>query len=182
MQNRFDEFLMQNRAAFDNDEPPMDMWERIADKAQIDSKAGHKPTWMRAIRYAAAVAVVVLGTTLTLNYLKARNAKAVEPIVALDCEVNEAAAYYEQQILAKQQVVFNLTANQPAVKEGIEHDLAGLDSALVQLKRDLKENISNAEVIEAMIQNYRLKLAILEEVLGYMEPANNTQKSETHDL
>jgi hypothetical protein len=68
------------------------------------------------------------------------------------------------------------------VREGIEQDLAGLDSALVQLKRDLKDNISNAEVIEAMIQNYRLKLAILEEVLGYIEPAKNTQKSETHEL
>jgi hypothetical protein len=182
MQNRFDDFVIKNRAAFDNDEPPMDMWERIADKANIESHSISRSRWMVALRYAVAVAVVVLATTFALKLMKSDATSAEVPTTALNAEINEAAAYYEQQIMAKQQVVFDLTSAQPNVREGIEQDLAGLDSALVQLKRDLKDNISNAEVIEAMIQNYRLKLAILEEVLGYIEPANNTQKSETHEL
>ena len=43
-----------------------------------------------------------------------------------------------------------------------------LDSVYISLKSDLKDNIANHEVIEAMIQNYRLRISILEESYNFV--------------
>jgi len=56
-----------------------------------------------------------------------------------------------------------------------------LDSVYADLRRDLKDNAANEEVIEAMIQNYRLKLEILEDVLSQMRQANNNHNNEEKD-
>jgi hypothetical protein len=181
MQDKFDKYINLNREAFDNDEPPMDMWERIAAQSGIDSKPVRSNLWLGVAKYAAAIVVLALATTLTVMLLRSGNGEA-QPALAADSEISETAVFYEKQIVAKQQIIFELTANQPKVREGVEQDLAALDTALFQLKHDLKDNVANAEVLEAMIQNYRLKLAILEEVLGYIEPAKETQIPETHEL
>ena len=38
------------------------------------------------------------------------------------------------------------------------------------MKADLKDNVANQEVIEAIIENYRLRIAILEELLTELKP------------
>jgi hypothetical protein len=47
----------------------------------------------------------------------------------------------------------------------------------------LKENISNQEVIEALIQNYRLKLQVLEDILNKFKDFDNEKaKVEKHEI
>ena len=50
------------------------------------------------------------------------------------------------------------------------YDLNQLDSLYTELKSDLRDNIANQEVIDAMIQNYRLRISILEELLSEIKP------------
>jgi hypothetical protein len=97
-------------------------------------------------------------------------------------EAVEATAYYESQIRQKQDQVFRLMKGQPEVKEQITVDMAMLDSAMIEIKKDLKDNVSNREVIEAMIQNYRLKLQILEDVLSYVDQDKQNETIRTHEL
>jgi hypothetical protein len=54
--------------------------------------------------------------------------------------------------------------------------MAHLDSIRTDLKKDLKDNVANQEVIEAMIQNYRIKLQLLEDMLNLLK--QNETKSE----
>ena len=44
-----------------------------------------------------------------------------------------------------------------------------MDQVFAELKTDLEENVDNEEVITAMMENYRLKLQILEEILVELE-------------
>ena len=43
---------------------------------------------------------------------------------------------------------------------------------------DLKDNIANNEVVEAMIQNYILKIDILEDLLKYMDETSKNNEDE----
>jgi hypothetical protein len=48
-------------------------------------------------------------------------------------------------------------------------DLEAMDEAFAELKTDLKDNVDNQEVVEAMMENYRMKLQILEEILKELD-------------
>ena len=63
------------------------------------------------------------------------------------------------------EVLVELKATNPAMEEEIRYDIAELDRAYVELKQDLNEDLANREIVEAMIQNYRLKLKVLESIL-----------------
>ena len=61
-------------------------------------------------------------------------------------------------------------ANCPALAEELNYDMTELDSVYTDLKKDLKDNMANQEVVEAIIENYRLKIRILEELLSEIKP------------
>ena len=58
----------------------------------------------------------------------------------------------------------------------VMEDISKLDSAYEDLKYDLKENINNEKVINAMIENYRIKLEILEQILQELDEKSNEQE------
>ena len=64
--------------------------------------------------------------------------------------------------------------------EESQFDLTELDSIYSSLREDLKDDVANEEVIEAMVQNYRLRVEILEEMLLFLNEQNsNTQPNTT---
>ncbi|OFX28232.1 MAG: hypothetical protein A2X08_14355 [Bacteroidetes bacterium GWA2_32_17] len=77
-------------------------------------------------------------------------------------ELNELSVYYTSKINKEKNDLFILTANNPEVKTEINNEFGKLDKAYKELKNDLKENINNEQVIEAMIENYKLKMEMLE--------------------
>ena len=53
----------------------------------------------------------------------------------------------------------------------------------MDIKKDLKDNIANQDVIEALIQNYRIKINILEDMLTVLKAnENNHEKEKSHEL
>ena len=84
-------------------------------------------------------------------------------------ELMEADVYYSAEISSKKQELFSLTGNEPGLQMDINNDLGDLDAILLELKEDLKDNADNREVVEAMMQNYMLKLEILEDMLDQIK-------------
>ncbi|MFT3740552.1 MAG: hypothetical protein QM786_17525 [Breznakibacter sp.] len=179
MSQPFDDFIIKHKAGFDTEEPSMDVWERIAVQANIVERPPRRTFGLQWVKYAAAAVVVISTGIWAWNYTKP-NRLPVSIESPFEAQVSEAARYYESEINKKQQLVLQLTANQPEISEGINNDMAQLDSTLAQLRQDLGDNVANTEVLEAMIQNYRLKLSILEEVLGYLKTSEEPAKQKSH--
>ena len=59
----------------------------------------------------------------------------------------------------------------------VKEDLNLLDSAYYELQQDLKDNVDSEEVISAMIQNYRIKLQVLEKVLDEIRTKEEKETS-----
>jgi uncharacterized protein YqiB (DUF1249 family) len=84
-------------------------------------------------------------------------------------------------ISQKQEEIFRLTASNPDIRHEIDMEMVDLDKVYAELKEDLKDNAHNEEVIEAMIQNYRLKLDILEEMLYQLKESQESQNNEENE-
>ena len=149
MEDKFNKHVIGNRDLFDDLTPPGDMWDKIS--KDIHPKKKGKITYM--IIRTSSVAAILLVALFAYNYFKTGKTTDTNNLFS---EIRETEVYYNNLVSSKKQMVFKLTADQPEIKEEINSELALLDSAMVEIKEDLKDNISNREVVEAMIQNYRM--------------------------
>jgi len=61
--------------------------------------------------------------------------------------------------------------------------MSHLDSLCTEIKKDLKDNVANQEVIEALIQNYRIRIRLLEDMLTILkENENKPAKKKSYEL
>ncbi|NQZ75579.1 MAG: hypothetical protein HRT61_05625 [Ekhidna sp.] len=79
-------------------------------------------------------------------------------------ELAEMENYYDGAINQKISLIKNQIDD-----DSILEDIEEMNIAFSELKADLKDNVDNEEVVTAMMENYRLKLQILEEILKELE-------------
>ena len=96
-------------------------------------------------------------------------------------ELKEAEYYYQSQVSMKMKELKPYFREVPGLSREVNDDLTELDSVYVSLKRDLADNVANEQVIEAMIQNYRMKLEILEDLLQQLKAEQNPDHLETKE-
>lgn len=159
--DRLEDFIEKNREAFDQLEPSEKVWERI-------SKPERKP--VRMVNYLLRVAAVVtIAVIITVIAAKTGIFKSEEKTMLTEDpelrELIEAEAFYASQVNEKMDEIRKCYDTFPEIKEEVETDLTELQEMYEVLKIDLKDNISKKEVIEAMIENNRFRLKMVDEVL-----------------
>jgi len=78
----------------------------------------------------------------------------------------EAKNFYGEKIAVQQTRISRFKDN---LDDEIFEDIEALDEAFRDLKKDLKENVDNEEVVSAMIKNYKIKIEVLERILNQIE-------------
>ena len=173
MKDRLEEFVRDQRLEFDSFEPRDDLWGEI--EKELD-KGRKRSIFFYTYRVAAVAAIFLLSITVQKFFFQKGSGSIEIP------ELKEAESYYAGLIDAKLQEAKPLLVGYPEIEEVIDQDLSELDSIYNALKEDLKDNIANQEVISAMIENYRLRIEILEEMLGFLseelEESDNINESE----
>ncbi len=157
-----EEFVRNNRRGFDQLEPSQKVWENIS--------AASKKTKIRRLNVyllrVAAVFIVVLVTSVMLYKSTILSPGYSEIIDDPEMrELMEAETFYAQQVSGKLKEIRKCYSTFPELKVEIESDLTELEFMYNELKNDLRENISNKAVIEAMIDNNRKRLKLVDEVL-----------------
>jgi hypothetical protein len=169
MDDRFEKFIADNRDEFDFREPDPRIWIKI--EKRFGTKK--KPGW-RLILQRAALVAVIFSASYAVNELihryrgnefrsqDSRNSGTEATIPGL----KETEAYYAGLVNQKLDELKPIIANCPSLEEELNFDMTELDSVYADLKNDLKDNMANQAVIEAIIDNYRLKISILEDLLS----------------
>jgi len=163
--DRLEKFVNENRNEFDRLEPSDQIWEAIS--GQLNEAPKYKKgkfAWMKI----AAVLVLALAIPTIVYQVKFSEQKQSAKAVQVDPEVQElieAEAFYAQEVSGKLAQIQKYYKVHPELKIEIEGDLNELESMYISLKSDLKENISNKEVIEAMIENNRNRMKLVDDVL-----------------
>ncbi len=125
-------------------------WNKIADK--LDPPKRRYRGWLLGV--AASLAVIFISSVLVMS-----NSQG-----APTNEVAEMEGFYEEAINEKISLVKNHLDD-----DRILEDLNAMDEAFAELRSDLSENVDNEEVVMAMMENYQLKLQILERILSELE-------------
>ncbi len=163
--DRLESFVNENRHEFDPMEPSDKIWESIS--KQLDKQPKQRIRKLGWLKIAAAFAVIALLPAIVYQ-LRFADQRQAAKAVQVDPEVQElieAEAFYAQEVSGKMAEIQKCYQVYPELKGEIEGDLSELETMYRSLKRDLKENISNKEVIEAMIENNRYRLKLVDEVL-----------------
>jgi len=180
-QDKLEKFVFDHRDEFDVFEPDSKMWDKINKPVRKVFKINWKTIAVRV----AAVVVIFIGSYFFHDFMQER--KGDQVVVAqqpnnMDGLENikvlmEAEVYYTSQIKFAKEEIIKLSGNDADLMKSIDYDLVELDEVFEELKNDLKDDSDNEEVIEAMMQNYRIKFDILEEMLHQLRKSKNTKKT-----
>ncbi len=161
--DRLEDFIKNNRDDFDFREPSPEVWENIIAKNK-KTKVVVLRKYLVRIAAVITIAIVVSAVVFQTNILNtgqfANN--NTDPEIK---ELLEAEAFYAHQVDSKLKEIRKCYYTFPELKEEVENDLDELENMYQVLKIDLKENISNKVVIEAMIENNRYRLKLVDDVL-----------------
>ena len=170
MKDKLEQFITENRESFDNFEPNPELWKKI------EKTVGKKTIRLKTVLWRAAAVILIFGASLMFHrYIDvihdSRTAEIEIP------EIQEAEIYYSSLVSSKLDEIRPMLSEHPGLDEEMTADLKELDSIYFELKKDLKDNVANQDVIEAMIQNYRLRLTILEDILKELKHDEDENKS-----
>lgn len=161
---QLEEFMRDHRDSFDNELPSGDLWEKIEDQLnQKDHRAQFRHKWIPAV---AAVLVLALVTGLLINRYGEHRVSYTQTIDPGMQDLLETEAYYSSMVSGKMGEIEKCYTIYPELKSDIEGDLQQLELMYRELKQDLNQNLYNREVIEAMIQNNRTRLEMVDRVLN----------------
>ncbi|WP_321286757.1 hypothetical protein [uncultured Sunxiuqinia sp.] len=163
--DRLEEFVRNNSEDFDIYSPSPEVWEKLNE--QLTSPTIKQPKNLNWLKIAAVIALAIIGSGVVVTQLmmpdqQYKFAQEVDPEMK---ELIEAEAYYAQQVDGKLREIRKCYQLIPELQMEVEDDLQELESMYNNLKTDLKENVSNKEVIEAMIENNRFRMKLVDQVL-----------------
>lgn len=181
-----EKFIHQHRADFDDAKVPEGIWQRI--EVDLDrQKPGNGTAWIRSLwRPLSLVAAMLLllftGALAGIYVYKSQispQPMAQASLAHYAPEYAELERYFQQQVDVNLQ---RLTAYDGT--EAVTSDLSQLDEVFQELARELEAAPRGTEerIIQAMIDNYRTRLEILEHVLNKVEGVPSvkpTQPSKT---
>jgi len=180
--DRLEEHIRKNRAELDQHSPSPEIWKGI--RRGIGRGRAYYIKWL-----SAAAMITVIFATAALFYIGERrynnpslqenNNRRFDGNNAL---LYETEIYYNTQVNNLYRQASPLLTEYPEIEKELVSDMAHIDSICADIKRDLKDNISNQEVIEALINNYRLKIRILEDMLDLINEEENPVKNEDDEL
>lgn len=181
MSDRLEDFVRQHREEFDLREPDPSVWLKI-NPASAPVVKEKRP--MRWLRIAAAIAVIFAGSSAGIYFLTGGSNESDLYSQELYMEMQETEAFYTMMVRDRYEELKPYLASDPVANEMLSADMEELDEVYHELKNDLKDNISNPEVIEAMVLNYRIKLEILEDLLNQLKEKENQdyEKDDSYSL
>ncbi len=196
-------FIRSNRAGFDTEIPNLKVWaaidkrlsttaekpaeltvgksvEKSVEKAVELTVVKHFAVKQWALRIAAALTLLIIGASAGF-YFKAKQ-EAVDVAQTVDKiapDFREAEQFYAQKV---QTQLVKFTSFQPNTDPSVLADLQQLDAVQKELKQELDDapNATREEIVKHIIDNYKIKLGILERVMQHLDeqPTNNSVKKE----
>lgn len=177
-QDRLKGFVNQNRESFDDKGPSDRVWQKIevdlanSNPMNIEKRHPYLAIWkVAAVFFFFATSVLLVMKWQEPATMVVDNGQQVD-------EFEMAEAYYMKVIGQKQaELSMSLTIS-PELANKFDRDLEVLDSLYQQLKRDIQAKGDASKVQDAMVQNLRLRIEILNYQLDILEKVKTTKDNE----
>lgn len=165
--NDLKDFIDVNRESFEVYDYAQDDWQAISAKLnQEEKRAKSVVIPLKYVWRAASIFLIMIGAVFYMSWV---NWKSQSQEIMMSAELQEAEYYYGELIATKVAHIQRLDQN---AEQEVFRNMEALDQAFSELRSDLKDNADNEEVIHAMIDNYKIKLQILEQIITQLEERN----------
>ncbi len=173
----------ENREAF-NQRKPSDLWSAI-EKDLDEQQKKPKTIELWKVYRIAAILIVAIGVAFFVVFNEYSQPTSVviipetenpEPYV-YSKELLEVETFYTSEIESKLQEVKSLTDDDLAIQE-----IKELKDEFEKLKSEMGDHVNDERVVNAMIQNYRLRLNLLQEILSDLKPEEITSKTTGYEI
>lgn len=170
-------FIRDNRAAFDDETVPGNVWENI--EAGLSPTQPKRKFSLRAIYKwsMAAAAVLIVGTVFYFGLNREPGIVTelpAESVIAPEVEVK--MDQFVKLIVNKQEELKSLTREQPELYKEFSVAIDQLDSSYNTLKNQLSSTPNTEMLLEAMIQNLQLQLSVLNQQLTIIHQIKDSKK------
>ncbi len=185
--DKLEKFVLDHKDQFNDLEPDPGLWNKI----QPEEPKVRKINWSGIAWRVAAVVIIFVSSYYFHDYMDSRREGSLmeQTQMSQDMEgieelqvLKDAEAYYTSMINTKEEQIIQLLGDNKKVMDEIMDEMNELDNIYVQLKNDLKDDVANEEIIEAMVQNYRMKLFILEDILNQLQKTNTSKDEEVKKI
>ncbi len=172
--NDLEKFIHDQRDAFDDARPSLKLWAAIEKDLEAEGTSSVRQIRIHRPWYQIAAAIVVLLSLGGIGgtYLSQQDSEPVAQglIEQIAPEFGEMELYYNQKIKDNYARLAAYTQDSE-----IDADLAQMDQAMAELRADLADAPSGREeqIVQQLIESYRLKLQILERILERIENTDN---------
>ncbi len=168
MKNSIEDFINQNREAFDDKEPSDKVWTAISNRLFSTTSLWNSITLWRA------AAVVLLGLCIYLAVPKF--ADQHDKNVALS-EFKDIESFYVSQISEKVNQI-EASRGQEAGLNGFTHDFVQLDAMYEVLKEEMKTRPSQ-KVKDALVLNLLIRIDLLNQQLHKIDVGSEITKEDS---
>lgn len=158
MKDQLEDFIHQNRDAFDDREPSPKIWKGIDRSMRFSRRPWKNPL---VVWRAAAIFFMVLSGYLLLPKGTAR----ADQSLALK-EFSDVEAFYSQQISNKVDMIQEFQQNEGL--NGFTHDFQQLEAMYLVLKEEMKARPSQ-KVKDALVLNLLVRIDLLNQQLHQLE-------------
>ena len=167
--DNIERYIKENRKKMDIHEPDESLWGRIEKDLPARQRSIPRYLWR------AATILIIIGAGLAVTVMTllppARQDQSPMSIV------RETEQYYNsllQSLYTEAEPV--LTAN-PEARTELTTGMNELDSICANIRKDLRDNVATEEVVEALINNYRLRIQLLEDMLRMIREEENENEN-----
>lgn len=184
MKKDLNAFVKENRAAFDDANPPLDLWQRIAgDLDKLDQphgqETGSRKMWIAQVLKVAAITFLVGTAGILIYFYGKKDAYAdysrINPHLAAEQQV------YAQLVTQKKDSIAYIATSNPALYGEFSKVLDQMEANYEVLKREFAQSPNKELTLEAMIRNLQAQIEILSqqmEVLNYINDPKNQNRDE----
>ncbi|MDL5045726.1 hypothetical protein QQ054_06710 [Oscillatoria amoena NRMC-F 0135] len=167
MKNNIEDFIKTNRMAFDDQEPPAQVWTRIRASLNI------KVSWINAMPFWRAAAVLFMAITAFLVTQRFVDNRSHAGVIS---EFQDVETFYLNQIATKIELIEDNSDAEGAFN-GFTHDFQHLDAMYQVLKEELK-NRPTKQVKDALVLNLLIRIDLLNQQLHKLEKPQGSDEEE----
>jgi hypothetical protein len=160
MKDELEDFIRQNRNAFDDKEPSEKNWQNIQASLKMSANKG---LWNSVVIWRAAAMIFM---ALSIYLLVPRNQKLQPVAEASLSEFNDVEAFYVQQISDKVEMIDEFQRNEGL--NGFTQDFKQLEAMYLVLKEEMKTHPSQ-KVKDALVLNLLVRIDLLNQQLHKLE-------------
>nr|WP_299382806.1 hypothetical protein [Allomuricauda sp.] len=180
--DNFEKFIKENKESFNVHKVDQDkLWQGIAQKLDEKEEVKVVPLWRSAKLRIAASVIFLMGLSL-VTFMLVGNPVTQEIEGYASEELFEIDLHYKNLVYQQVQLVKNHPKLTALDKEEFLSFMDELDQEYEQLKLEMQHNLDNERVLEAIVNNYKKRIELIENLLKQINASKNETDYEGYIL